>query len=143
MDTLQPGASAFGSSRASTAGLTDNGPKGRGKGRGRGGPAASTIAKVGGISGFGSASSGFGNASGGGRGRGGVGRGTSMFGPIAQLQGVEVCFRFNQVTGCQRQKVTPRTCQEGRRVFVHACDWLDPNTGKHCLKDHAKHLGGH
>jgi hypothetical protein len=141
VETFAPGAAAFGGPAATSgAGFSshhDNSSRGRGRGRGRGGatgPPAGVQAAAG-VSGRG----------GGGRGgRGGGGRGgASLFGPPAQLQGVEVCFRFNSVTGCQRTKVTNRTCQEGMRVFVHACDWLDPATNKHCLKDHARHMGGH
>lgn len=111
------------------AGGGDGGARGRGRGRGRGSAApvvaAAVVAVNPGVSG---------------RGRGGGGR---SFGPPAQLNGVEVCFRFNSVAGCQRVMATAKTCKEGIRVFVHACDWIDPATNKHCLKDHARHLGGH
>ena len=108
------------------SGQSDGASRGRGRGRGRGGAATTS-----------------GTAS---RARGGSGRGGATFatfGPTATLHGIEVCFRFNAVTGCQRTMATPRTCKEGNRVFVHACDWLDPATNKHCLKDHARHQGGH
>jgi hypothetical protein len=132
VETFQPYA---GAQPAGVAGHQEGGgARGRGRGRGRGIPAgqATSAATSAGASG-----------NSGGRGRSTVGRPTGLFGPVAQLQGVEVCFRFNQVTGCQRQMATPRTCQEGRRMFVHACDWFDVSSGKHCLKDHARHLGGH
>lgn len=132
METHIPGGAALSGLIASMGGggggAADGAGRGRGRGRGRGsavagaGPAANQPA---------------------GRGRGGAGRGSNSFGPPAQLQGVEVCFRFNSVSGCQRQMASAKTCKEGIRIFVHACDWLDPATNKHCLKDHARHLGGH
>ena len=110
------------------AALSDGGARGRGRGRGRGGAAAGTAAAA---------------TANVGRGRGGIGRGAGYFGAPAQLQGLEVCFRFNSITGCHRTMASAKSCKEGSRVFLHACDWLDPTSGKHCLKDHARHLGGH
>lgn len=124
---LPGGVAAANFSLGGGAGAGDGSSRGRGRGRGRGGAAPPAV--------------GVAVAAGGGRGRGGGGG--RIFGPPAQVSGTEVCFRFNSVAGCQRVMATAKTCKEGSRLFVHACDWLDPISGKHCLKDHARHLGGH
>lgn len=125
----------FGGAIASGSGHVggDSGKRGRGGGRGRGrGRGALMVVSSGGA------------APGTGRGGRGGGGGRGAFGPTATLGGLEVCFRFNSVTGCQRTRgTTGNTCTEGTRAFVHACDWWDPVTSRHCLRGHARHLGGH
>jgi hypothetical protein len=74
-------------------------------------------------------------------GRGGA-RGTTggLRGPPAKVNGVDVCYAYNQVAGCTgRDKQGPLACKtKSGVVYAHYCNWWDAKAGKHCLKQHSR-----
>jgi hypothetical protein len=59
--------------------------------------------------------------------------------PIAMVQGMQVCYGYNDQKGCQRQMVRPNVCKDGKNnTFAHVCNWWDNGTSKYCLQAHPR-----
>ena len=79
-----------------------------------------------------------GGARGGARGgRGGGPVGLQRSGAVAS--GLPVCYQFNLAQGCSRDVAGPNACKDAKGMhFAHACNWLDKQTNKFCLQQHAR-----
>ena len=66
--------------------------------------------------------------------------GGGMNTPPAKVNGVPVCYKFNQVDGCKgRDRQGPNACKDAKgNVYSHFCNWFDSSSGKHCLKPHSR-----
>ena len=80
------------------------------------------------------------------RGRGGGGRGTGRpvaAGPPAFHHGQQVCFGFNNPSGCSRTKLTGNSCQDRNgTIYAHVCDHWDGARNSHCFGPHSRQVQG-
>jgi hypothetical protein len=89
----------------------------------------------------GNAGSSGGGAGSGGKGGGKGGNAGGLRGaPPAKVNGLDVCYAFNQAAGCTgRDRQGPHACKaKNGTVYAHYCNWFDTKSGKHCLKQHSR-----
>jgi hypothetical protein len=72
-------------------------------------------------------------------GRGGA-SGGGLRTPPARINGLPVCYNFNQAGGCSgRDRQGPNACKDKKgNVYAHYCNWWDVKANKHCLKPHPR-----
>jgi hypothetical protein len=60
--------------------------------------------------------------------------------PPARVNGVPVCYNFNQTGGCTgRDRQGQHACKDKKgNVYAHYCNWWDVKLAKHCLKPHPR-----
>ena len=112
-------------------------------------PQADRVSNLGSRGAAGGGNSGQGGNGGGGKASGGQknsGKGHSKLRPnrpIAMVQGIQVCYGFNEQKGCQRPLVRANVCKDVKNnSFAHVCNWWENGTGKYCLQAHPR-TGNH
>jgi hypothetical protein len=111
-------------------------------------PQADRVSTLGGRAAGGGGNSNQGGGSGGGGGsKAGGGQKSSGKGfsklrpnrPIAMIQGIQVCYGYNDQKGCQRPFVRANVCKDAKNNwFAHVCNWWDSGANKYCLMPHPR-----
>jgi hypothetical protein len=59
--------------------------------------------------------------------------------PIAMVQGIQVCYGYNEQKGCQRPLARANVCKDAKNnTFAHVCNWWENGAGKYCLQQHPR-----